>query len=58
MKEDRLKKLCEKYQTRDVMKELEFFFNYPKHGYLTNADSEFLEWLCYAAYNRIKEAEK
>lgn len=56
MKEDRLKKLCEKFKDMDVLKELEYMFTYPKHGSLSYYDELYLEWLCYAAFKLITEA--
>ena len=58
MKEERQKMLNEKFKDKNVLTELEYMFTYPKHGSLSYYDELYLEWLCYAAYNRIKEAEK
>ena len=55
--EDRMEQLCEKFKDRRLKTELEYCYNYPKHGCMSNADEEYYQWLCYSALKRIQELE-
>ena len=58
MKEERIRMLCEKFKDRKLLTELDFCSEYPKQGFMTRADADFYEWLCYSAYTRIKDLEE
>lgn len=58
MTDEILAKLEEEYKCRSVKAELSWGAFYIRHGYLSKKDAEFLNWLCKAAFDKIKELEK
>ena len=58
MNNDKLIELEEKYKNRNLMEELSWGAYYNHQGYTYKLQAEFLNWLCYTAYKRIKELER
>ena len=58
MNDDKLLELKEKYKNRNLMEELSWGAYYNHQGYTYKLQAEFLNWLCYTAYKRIKELER
>lgn len=58
MNDSRLLELKEIYKNRNLIEELSWGV-YARHdGYTSKQNGEFLNWLCYMAYKKIKEMEE
>lgn len=58
MNDEKLAELREKYKNRNLREELSWGAYANHNGYTAKTNAEFLNWLCNAAYRRIKELEE
>lgn len=58
MNDEKLAELREKYKNRNLREELSWGAYANHNGYTGKTNAEFLNWLCNAAYRRIKELEE
>lgn len=58
MNDAKLAELREKYKNRNLRVELSWGAYANHNGYTGKTNAEFLNWLCNAAYRRIKELEE
>ena len=55
MNDERLTELREKYKDRNLLEELGWGAYANHSGYQSKSNGEFINWLCNAAYRKIKE---